>query len=105
MYEHNALGYRSGLACLTKVRSSRARCPATALIFLAHLIEVSGQSYSTQRKMLSHRHQLQQLKKLIFLFTCTLRLVSCCILTIFIVPHVASVTRIERLKINLKINL
>ena len=33
MYEHNALGYRSGLAlCLTKVRSSRARCPGTALI-------------------------------------------------------------------------
>ena len=35
MYEHNALGYctGSGLAlCLTKVRSSRARCPATALI-------------------------------------------------------------------------
>ena len=33
MYEHNALGYRSGLAlCLTKVRSSQARCPATALI-------------------------------------------------------------------------
>ena len=33
MYEHNALGYRSGLAlCLTKVRSSRACCPATALI-------------------------------------------------------------------------
>ena len=46
MYEHNALGYRSGLAlCLTKVRSSRARCPATALIFnellfLARLHEV-----------------------------------------------------------------
>ena len=38
MYEHNALGYRSGLAlCLTKVRSSRARCPATALIvFYSH---------------------------------------------------------------------
>ena len=36
MYEHNALGYRSGLAlCLTKVRSSRARCPATALIAYA----------------------------------------------------------------------
>ena len=36
MYEHNALGYRSGLAlCLTKVRSSRARCPATALISLS----------------------------------------------------------------------
>ena len=33
MYEHNALGYWSGLAlCLTKDRSSRARCPATALI-------------------------------------------------------------------------
>ena len=33
MSEHNALGYWSGLAlCLTKVRSSRARCPATALI-------------------------------------------------------------------------
>ena len=33
MYEHNTLGYWSGLAlCLTKVRSSRARCPATALI-------------------------------------------------------------------------
>ena len=36
MYDHNALGYWSGLAlCLTKVRSSRARCPATALIFLS----------------------------------------------------------------------
>ena len=33
MYEHNALGYWLGLAlCLTKIRSSRARCPATALI-------------------------------------------------------------------------
>ena len=39
MYEHNALGYWLGLAlCLTKVRSSRARCPATALIskFIYH---------------------------------------------------------------------
>ena len=36
--EHNALGYWSGLAlCLTKVRSSRARCPATALIPIALL--------------------------------------------------------------------
>ena len=36
MYEHNVLGYRSGFAlCLTKVRSSQARCPATALIFWA----------------------------------------------------------------------
>ena len=35
MYEHNALGYWSALAlCLTKIRSSRARCPATALIIL-----------------------------------------------------------------------
>ena len=35
MYEHNALGYWWGLAlCLTKIRSSRARCPATALIVL-----------------------------------------------------------------------
>ena len=33
MYEHNALGYWSGLAlCLTKVISSQACCPATALI-------------------------------------------------------------------------
>ena len=33
MHEHNALGYRLGLAlCLTKVRGSRVRCPATALI-------------------------------------------------------------------------
>ena len=33
MYEHNALGYWSCLGlCLTKVRSSRARCPAIALI-------------------------------------------------------------------------
>ena len=38
MYEHNALGYWSGLAlCLTKFRSSRARCPATALIVHAFL--------------------------------------------------------------------
>ena len=35
MYEHNALGYWLGLAlCLTKVRSSRARCPATAFIII-----------------------------------------------------------------------
>ena len=40
MYEHNALGYRSGLAlCLTKVRSSRTRCPATALIIDIDLSE------------------------------------------------------------------
>ena len=38
MYEHNALGYWSGLTlCLTKVRSSRACCPATALIFIQQL--------------------------------------------------------------------
>ena len=33
MYEHNALGFWSGLAlCLTKVRSSRARYPVTVLL-------------------------------------------------------------------------
>ena len=38
MFDHNALGYRSGLAlCLTKIRSSHARSPVTALI-----IEVSS---------------------------------------------------------------
>ena len=41
MYEHNVLGYWSGLAlCLTKVRSSRARCPATALIFQVCYLKV-----------------------------------------------------------------
>ena len=50
MYEHNALGYWSGLAlCLTKVRSSRARCPATALITIyghgSHLGHVTWISY------------------------------------------------------------
>ena len=40
MYEHNAMGYWSGLAlCLTKVRSSRARCPATALIGLGFPVQ------------------------------------------------------------------
>ena len=40
MYEHNAMGYWSGLAlCLTKVRSSRARCPATALFVSMMCIE------------------------------------------------------------------
>ena len=43
MYEHNALGYWSGLAlCLTKVRSSRARCPATALIIIIIIQGWSG---------------------------------------------------------------
>ena len=37
MYELIALGYRSSLAlCLTKVRSSRACCPATALIYCSN---------------------------------------------------------------------
>ena len=45
MYEHNALGYWSGLAlCLTKVRSSRARCPATALILNMKLSYVFRQT-------------------------------------------------------------
>ena len=44
MSEHNALGYWSGLAlCLTKVRSSRARCPATAPIVyqFVHLLDIN----------------------------------------------------------------
>ena len=46
MYEHNALGYWSGLAlCLTKVRSSRARCPATALILIEMILYVPVNSY------------------------------------------------------------
>ena len=50
MYEHNALGYRSGLAlCLTKVRSSRARCPATALISYVPLQKiVTGNSLNAK---------------------------------------------------------
>ena len=36
MYEHNALGYRWTALCLTKVRSSQARCRATALISQVH---------------------------------------------------------------------
>ena len=48
MYEHNALGYRSGLAlCLTKVRSSRARCPATALIGIGDSINTQFISISS----------------------------------------------------------
>ena len=43
MYEHNALGYWSGLTlCLTKVISSRARCPATALILFLFMNEFYG---------------------------------------------------------------
>ena len=38
MYEHNDLGYWSGLAlCLTKVRSSRARCSAKLLFYITDL--------------------------------------------------------------------
>ena len=51
MYEHNALGYWSGLTlCLTKVRSSRARCPATALIVHWH-----RNSESLRDAKISHR--------------------------------------------------
>ena len=43
MYEHSDLGYSSGFAlCLTKVRSSRARCPATALIRHFSLLNVTA---------------------------------------------------------------
>ena len=51
MYEHNALGYWSGLAlCLTKVRSSRARCPATALIQIMSEYYQNFWSMSQNRK-------------------------------------------------------
>ena len=41
MYEHNALGNRSSLALfLTKVRSSGAHCPATALIFHLKIFKI-----------------------------------------------------------------
>ena len=54
MYEHNALGYRSGLAlCLTKVRSSRARCPATALILLIYS-EMAGPHNMTEKMIFCH---------------------------------------------------
>ena len=37
------MGYWSGLAlCLTKVRSSRARCPATALIIFIGKVDQSS---------------------------------------------------------------
>ena len=42
MYEHNALGYWSGLTlCLTKDRSSRTRCPAKALILNTQKIKAN----------------------------------------------------------------
>ena len=52
MYEHNALGYRSGLAlCLKKVRSSRARCPATALLLIIYCVLLSNSiQYNLKRK-------------------------------------------------------
>ena len=47
MFEQTALGYRSSLAsCLTKVRSSRARCPATSLIYQEYSRYDLGSSYS-----------------------------------------------------------
>ena len=50
MYEHNALGSWSGLAlCLTKVRNSRARCPATALIIYIYLPYLSIFSSTAHR--------------------------------------------------------
>ena len=46
MYEQNALGYRSCFAlCLTKVRSSYAGCPATALIIYTASQRVTGYRY------------------------------------------------------------
>ena len=55
MYEHNALGYRSGLAlCLSKVRSSRARCPATALIFFLQRVLILTTTY--HKTFIVHTH-------------------------------------------------
>ena len=49
MYDHNVLGYWSELAfCLTKVRSSRARCPATALIFFSESLKFSPTAHFLQ---------------------------------------------------------
>ena len=51
MYEHNALGYRSGLAlCLTKVRSSRARCPPTALVYY-DVLSVSSRDFQVELRL------------------------------------------------------
>ena len=50
MYEHNALCYWSALAlCLTKVRSSRARCPATALILYGSYAHFALMQYRTTK--------------------------------------------------------
>ena len=58
MYEHNALGYRSGLSlCLTKVRSSRARCPATALISGCFCLQmIYRSSYDFQFYLKNNHH-------------------------------------------------
>ena len=47
------MGYWSGLAlCLTKVKSSRARCPATALIPEAfNLYDIDKNGFITMKKM------------------------------------------------------
>ena len=72
MYEHNALGYWSGLTlCLTKVRSSRARCPATALILSSaqlsmkfqllmnvEIVKISGKfRFNTQQLVIYPAHK------------------------------------------------
>ena len=53
MYEHNAFGYWWGLALclLTKVSSSRARCPATALIIVANKHATTLSSEAVDRTM------------------------------------------------------
>ena len=59
MYEHNAFGYWSGLAlCLTKVRSSRTGCPATALIIHTTVVRVSHDILMNVRRLVLFSRQI-----------------------------------------------
>ena len=83
MYEHNALGYWSGLTlCLTKVRSSRARCPATALIFSLFL-KIVRQNFGRDEQNWQNNSLLRWLFGLVYLFEIFDQLlykkISCCI--------------------------
>ena len=64
MYEYNALGYWSGLTlCLTKVRSSRARCPATALILFLLKTQIVGEAVLTSTHNLCFRAKIRKIGK------------------------------------------
>ena len=72
MYEHNALGYLSGLAlCLTKVRSSRARCPATALIVST---VCKNKTHKNSKRLLQNK--IAHAVVLLFCYTLVLRTTS-----------------------------